>query len=106
MKTSRCHLSVGLHPTNAFYPPENFLNRFNKKPMSSILKIACNGLGQHLNEIDLDKVLQPTVVIRGWFRPKPKEIQARYVLRCQHCTEGRVVITREMIEEHRRESTE
>jgi hypothetical protein len=67
--------------------------------MNQIIKIKCNGPNQHVNDIDLGKVLQPTTVVRSTllgFRPGPPEIPERLVLRCRFCTEGRVVITREM----------
>jgi hypothetical protein len=68
--------------------------------MARIVKIHCNGSGQHVNEIDLDKVLQPTPVIRllGWRRSAPATVPERLVLKCRHCTEGRVVVTRDIIE--------
>jgi hypothetical protein len=74
--------------------------------MATMIKIRCNGPNQHINEIDLDKVLQPTIVLRGWRQPKSKNIPERLVLRCQHCAEGHVVLTRKMIEAQINKSSE
>jgi hypothetical protein len=64
--------------------------------MAKIIKVRCNGGGKHINEVDIDKITRPTIVVRG--HPK-QNLQDRYVLPCQHCTEGKVIITRKMIEE-------
>lgn len=64
--------------------------------MAKIINVRCNGAGKHVNEVDIDKITQPTMVVRG--HPK-KSLRERYVLPCQFCTEGKVIVTREMIEE-------
>jgi hypothetical protein len=64
--------------------------------MAKIMKVRCNGSGKHVNEVDIDKISKPTIVIRG--QPK-QSLQDRYVLPCQYCTEGKVIVTREMIEQ-------
>lgn len=69
--------------------------------MAHIIKIKCNSPTPHLNEVDLDKLLQPTTVVRGEqsaYLPSP--LPERLVQKCRFCTEGRVVITREMLREH------
>jgi hypothetical protein len=70
--------------------------------MTHIIKIKCNGPTPHLNEVDLDKLLQLTTVVRGTqFAYLPPQLPERLVQKCRFCTEGRVVITREMIQDHR-----
>jgi len=64
--------------------------------MAKKIKVACNGGGRHINEVDLDKILQPVVVTRS---AKPREIPARSVLHCEFCREGKVVVTRDMVED-------
>lgn len=63
--------------------------------MARIIKIMCNGSGKHINEINLEKYTQPTIVVRG--EPK-RALPERIVIPCQYCTEGKVIITREMME--------
>lgn len=64
--------------------------------MSKILKVRCNGSGKCVNEVDIEKITKPTIVVRGG--PKPS-LQDRYVLPCQSCATGKVIVTRKMIEE-------
>jgi hypothetical protein len=66
--------------------------------MPRTIKIRCNGPEPHLNEVEIDKVLQPTVVVRG-SRSRPKPIPERLVVKCNFCSEGKIVLTRKMIEE-------
>jgi len=66
--------------------------------MGKMIKVRCTGAGQHENEIDIDSVLG-TDVVRGGSpidtgRPIPQQI----VRRCEVCDEGKVILTREMIE--------
>jgi len=65
--------------------------------MEQIIQIKCNGPNEHINEIDLVGLLKPTVAARG--TDSPHEIKERYSLKCLHCSEGRVVITGEMLRE-------
>jgi len=69
--------------------------------MAKTIKIRCNGSQKHENVVDLEKVLQqkPIVTYRG-VSTKPPEIPERLVLPCQTCGEGKVVISRAMIEEN------
>jgi hypothetical protein len=67
--------------------------------MAKTIKIRCNGAGEHVNEIDLDKILKSDVVMRSASPAKPREIPERLVRKCKFCQEGRIVITREMVEE-------
>lgn len=66
--------------------------------MATIIKVPCTGRGQHVNEIDLDDVLGDDVVLHGAAIDTGRQIPARIVRRCDECDEGRVIITREMIE--------
>jgi len=65
--------------------------------MAKIIKVKCAGQDAHVNEIDLDALLRPTVVVRGGGAPAPTEpeIEERYAVPCRRCS-ARVVITREM----------
>ena len=64
--------------------------------MAKTINVRCNGSGRHVNEVNLDTLLQPTTVLRGGPR-NAGGIPARFDLPCRECTEGRVVVTREMI---------
>ena len=64
------------------------------------MKVKCNGKNKHINEItedELEKKLQPIVVLRGGPSASKREIPPRLVLPCSHCTEGQVILTRAMI---------
>jgi len=69
--------------------------------MALIMKVRCNGPEHHVNEVDLEKVLKPTSVFRA-IPSDPAEkkwiIPERLVLPCQGGGEGKVVLTRAMIE--------
>jgi hypothetical protein len=66
--------------------------------MAEQIKVKCNGAQAHVNEINLDDVLKRDVVVRGTATPA-LDLPERLVLKCRHCAEGRVVITREMLEQ-------
>ncbi len=68
--------------------------------MAKIIKVRCTGAGQHENEIDLDHVIGSDVVIYGGPITTGRDLPARVVRRCDECDEGRVILTREMIEQH------
>ena len=68
--------------------------------MAKIIKVRCTGKGQHENEIDLDTIVGKDVVIYGNPIDTGRSVPARVVRRCDECDEGKVVITREMIEEN------
>jgi len=68
--------------------------------MATIIKVRCTGAERHVNEIDLDIVLGPNVVIHGTPIDTGRPIPTRIVRRCDVCAEGKVIITREMIEEN------
>lgn len=69
--------------------------------MAKTIKIRCTGSQKHENVVDLEKVLNPKPIVtyRG-ASTKPKEIPERLVLPCQLCADGKVVISRAMIEEN------
>lgn len=66
--------------------------------MAKIIKVQCTGRGQHVNEIDLEDVIGSDVVLYGSPILTGRDIPARIVRRCDECDEGKVIITREMIE--------
>ena len=68
--------------------------------MAKIVKIKCNGAGQHVNDVDLDRALEEAVVYRGAEARLQNLSERGVTLRCQEngCT-GRIVITRPMLEE-------
>lgn len=71
--------------------------------MAYLIKINCNGPIPHLNDMDLDKLLQPATVVRGAQSAHlHSELPEKLVQKCRFCTEGRVVITREIIQDHLR----
>jgi hypothetical protein len=71
--------------------------------MEQIIKIKCNGAQAHLNEVDLKKAEEKEIVFRGVpaASPQPPE---RIVLPCRFCAEGKVILTRKMIEDRRKKS--
>ncbi|UCE05013.1 MAG: hypothetical protein JSW07_15515 [bacterium] len=69
------------------------------------MKIRCNGPNKHINEVDLDEVLKPQMVVRGHPPSATQTPPERLVLECKHCTKGQVVLTREMIEDFQRNSS-
>ncbi len=68
--------------------------------MGKIIKVRCTGKEQHVNEIDLEDLLGPNVVIHGTPIDTGRPIPVRIVRRCEVCAEGKVVLTREMIEQN------
>ena len=67
--------------------------------MPKIIKIKCNGPNKCINEIELDKALGTTPVLRS-VSTTGRQIPERIVKPCQFCTKGKVIITREMFEEN------
>jgi len=68
--------------------------------MAKIIKVRCTGAGQHENEIDLEQVIGSDVVIYGGPIATGRDLPARIVRRCDECDEGKVIVTREMIEQN------
>lgn len=69
--------------------------------MTQPIKVKCNGPNKHVNEVDLSAALLEVPITRAvdFSAADPPE---RIVLRCHECVDGRVIITREMIEDARR----
>ena len=65
--------------------------------MAKQIKVKCNGAQTCVNEINLTDIIKREVVLRG--APAALTPPERVVLRCRHCVEGRVVITRAMLEQ-------
>ena len=68
--------------------------------MPKIIKIKCNGPNKCINEIDINKALGTTVVLRGGPTKIERPIPKRIVKPCQFCTVGKVIITCEILEEN------
>jgi hypothetical protein len=66
--------------------------------MAKIVKVRCTGSGQYGNEIDLEDVIGSDVVIYGGPIAAGRDLPAQIVRRCAVCDEGKVIVTREMIE--------
>jgi len=70
--------------------------------MATPIKVRCNGAGRHVNEVDYEKSLKPTVVLRGGTpRVADANLPEWLVFDCRECTEGKVIVTREMMLKHR-----
>ena len=68
--------------------------------MGQVIKVRCNGPNRHVNEVDLDDALREDTITRGSGRT-PASGPERVVLRCRECVDGRVIVTRAMIEDAR-----
>lgn len=66
--------------------------------MANIISVQCTGPGRHINEIDLDNVIGSTVILDGSPIATGRPVPERIVRKCDVCSEGRVIITREMVE--------
>lgn len=66
--------------------------------MAKMVKIKCNGASQHVNDVDLARALEEAVVYRG-AEERLQNLPERVTLRCGACEEGRIVITRPMLQE-------
>ena len=66
--------------------------------MAAIIKVKCTGTSQHENEINLDEILGDDVITYGAAIDTGRQIPARIVRRCDECDEGKVILTREMME--------
>lgn len=70
--------------------------------MTTPIKVRCNGASKHVNEVDYEKSLKPTVVLRGGpARVADADLPERLVFDCKECTDGKIVVTREMMLKHR-----
>jgi len=68
--------------------------------MAEIIKIRCNGPTQHVNEIDLGEALREQPIARHFYSSLV-DVPERIVLHCRECTDGKVILTRAMIEQAR-----
>ncbi len=68
--------------------------------MSKIIKVRCNGPDRHTNEIDLDKALRSDIALKGRKETIGQSLPERLIFPCRICTDGRVIITKKMIEEN------
>ena len=68
--------------------------------MAKIIKVRCTGPEQHENEINLDDIIGEDVVVYGNPIATGRDLPARVVRRCDICDQGKVILTREMIEEN------
>lgn len=66
--------------------------------MGQIIKVRCNGANKHVNEVDLNEALRKTSTLRSTKAPS-RGVPERTVLRCRECAEGKVIVTRAMIED-------
>jgi hypothetical protein len=63
--------------------------------MRRIVKVRCNGVGKHVNDVDIDKAFT-TVLVTKSIDHNSQSPPERVVLNCRECT-GKVIFTREMI---------
>jgi hypothetical protein len=68
--------------------------------MGQIIKVRCNGPNKHVNDVDVDDALRETSTLRGDF--SSSSVPERIVLRCRVCADGKVIVTRAMIEQARK----
>ncbi|HEV7890077.1 MAG TPA: hypothetical protein VGP08_05535 [Pyrinomonadaceae bacterium] len=68
--------------------------------MGQVIKVRCNGPNRHVNEVDLDDALREDPLARR-DDLTPASAPERVVLRCRECVDGRVILTRAMIEDAR-----
>jgi hypothetical protein len=69
--------------------------------MSRKIKVRCNGPERHINELDLERLLTPTFVVRG-DNPASNldDIEFPLYEDCRYCA-WQVIITRETAEQAR-----
>ena len=73
--------------------------------MARIIKVRCNGPKRCVNEVDIDRLAGSTPILKSLSAGGPapagegRQYRDRYVQPCAHCTQGKVVVTRQMIEE-------
>ena len=70
--------------------------------MAEIIKVRCNGPKQHVNEVDIREALREQPIARNfYFSLTQPDVPDRIVLFCRECTDGKVILTRAMIEQAR-----
>ena len=70
--------------------------------MAEIIKIRCNGPNHHINEVDLGEALSQQAIART-VDYTSRDVPDRIVLFCRECTDGKVILTRSMIEQARQQ---
>jgi hypothetical protein len=69
--------------------------------MSGKIKVRCNGPDRHANEIDLERLLEPTFVTKSdnpaSRLPNLADVEFPLYEDCRYCA-GRIIITREIAE--------
>ncbi|MGI9104841.1 MAG: hypothetical protein ACR2G4_01180 [Pyrinomonadaceae bacterium] len=68
--------------------------------MGRTIKVRCNGAHKHVNEVDTDDAMREDSIARGSNFSSPS-VPERIVLRCRDCVDGKVILTRAMIEQAR-----
>ena len=68
--------------------------------MAEMIKIRCNGPKQHVNDVDLGEALREQPITRSVVTTQT-DIPDRIVLHCRECSDGKVILTRDMIEQFR-----
>jgi len=70
--------------------------------MATTIKVRCNGPNKCVNEVDLEELIDDgeVTVYRVIMSLRQRPRRERYVLKCKKCSEGEVVVTRQMIEEN------
>ena len=70
--------------------------------MPKIIKVRCNGPNKCINEVDLEALIEDdeVTIYRLATTPADRPVRKRYVSKCKHCSEGEVIVTRQMIEEN------
>jgi hypothetical protein len=70
--------------------------------MSRKIKVRCNGPERHINEIDLERLLDPTFVVKGGAPDNRlanlEDVEFPLYEDCRYCA-GRVIITQEIAEQ-------
>ena len=67
--------------------------------MAKKIKVRCHP-NEHVNEVDLQKVLRKDIVLKGRQAVSADAIPERIVLRCTECADGKVILTKKMVEEN------
>jgi hypothetical protein len=68
--------------------------------MGQIIKVRCNGPNKHVNEVDVDEALDEVPIARQTHFSTPS-VPERIVRPCRGCSDGKVILTRVMIEDAR-----
>ena len=74
---------------------------FGEPEMGQVIKVRCNGANKHVNEVDLDDALREVPIARE-MNFSSSSVPERIVRPCRECADGRVILTRAMIEDARR----